>query len=194
MAGRGMSVPPEPEMKPEVPEEPPAFPSEEASEEPPTGTAAESGAGADADADYHDRWLRAEAELQNFRRRAQREREESARNAEEAVLLELVHVVDDLERAIEAAQQAAAPESWTQGVKLVAQRVLDYLSRQGVHAVQPLGQPFDPRLHEALLELPAPEGFTPGQVTQVVQKGYRRGPRALRAARVVVASPPKEDP
>lgn len=137
--------------------------------------------------DYKDRWLRAEAELQNFRRRAARDSEEGRRLAEEGVLFELVAVLDDLERALSAADPSLMEASWTQGVALVAQRIREYLARVGVTVEDPLGQAFDPAFHDALLEVDAPEGAAPGTVLQVVQKGYRRGARALRAARVVVA-------
>jgi len=140
-----------------------------------------------AEPDYKDRWLRAEAELQNFRRRASRDWEEGRRLAEEGILLEMVAVLDDLERALAVASPAEAATPWGQGVSLVAQRIRDVLSRQGVTVEDPLGRSFDPAYHEALLELDAPEGAAPGTVVQVVQKGYRRGGRALRAARVVVA-------
>lgn len=137
--------------------------------------------------DYKDRWLRAEAELQNFRRRARRELDESRRAAEEAVLLDLVAWLDDLERAHRAAGEAGAPGPWSEGIQLVLQKGRDYLERQGVIVVDPAGEPFDPRFHEAILEVPADEDVTPGTVTQVVHRGYRRGERSLRAARVVVA-------
>lgn len=165
-------------------EEPPASDraggAADAVEEPPAGESAEP--------DYRDRWLRAEAELQNFRRRASREWEEGRRAAEEGVLLEMVAVLDDLERAVASAD---ATSSWAQGVALVAQRIRDFLARQGVTTEDPLGRPFDPSFHEALLELDAPEGTAPGTVVQVVHKGYRRGARALRTARVVVARAPE---
>ncbi|MBI1797586.1 MAG: nucleotide exchange factor GrpE [Candidatus Eisenbacteria bacterium] len=138
--------------------------------------------------DYKDRWLRAEADLQNYRRRATREWEEARRGAEESVLLEMVAALDDLERALEAA--AGAEQDWVRGVALVAQRMREYLARQGVTAIDPLGQPFDPAFQEALLEIESPEGTPEGSVVKVVQKGYRRGDRALRAARVVVGRPP----
>jgi molecular chaperone GrpE len=63
----------------------------------------------------------------------------------------------------------------------------DTLARYGVTPIAAVGEPFDPAVHEALLEVPAPEGIAPGAVAQEVQRGYRRGERALRAARVVVA-------
>jgi molecular chaperone GrpE len=137
--------------------------------------------------EFQDRWLRAEAELQNFRRRSQREVEETRRNAEEAVLRELITVLDDLERAIGALPEGGTPAGWAQGVTLTAQRMRDVLRRYGVELVDPLGAPFDPEFAEAILEVDAPQGVAPHAVVQVVQKGYRRGNRALRAARVVVA-------
>jgi molecular chaperone GrpE len=140
--------------------------------------------------DYKDRWLRAEAELQNFRRRAVREWEEGRRMAEEGVLLEMVAALDDLDRALEAARSSGAAGAWVEGVTLVAQRLRDGLARNGVAVEDPLGQPFDPTFHEALLEVDAPVGAAPGTVVQVAHKGYRRGERALRAARVVVARTP----
>jgi molecular chaperone GrpE len=156
-------------------EEPPALPAVAAAEPVP---------------DYKDRWLRAEAELQNFRRRAVREWEEGRRMAEEGVLLEMVAALDDLDRALEAARSSGAAGAWVEGVTLVAQRLRDGLARNGVTVEDPLGQPFDPTFHEALLEVDAPTGAAPGTVVQVAHKGYRRGERALRAARVVVARTP----
>lgn len=140
--------------------------------------------------DYQDRWLRAEAELQNYRRRVQREFEQVRRGAEEAVVLELIAVADDLERALAARPADGADAGWAQGVALVVQRIRDGLLRMGIEPVDPAGDPFDPNFHEAILEVDAPAGVAAGAVVQVAQKGYRRGDRALRAARVVVAREP----
>lgn len=139
-----------------------------------------------------DRWLRAEADLQNYRRRAAREREETRRSAEESVMLEVIAALDDLDRALATARDSGAPESWAEGVRMVTARLGDYLARQGVTPVDPLGQPFDPTFHEAVLEMEA-AGVPPGHVSQVVLRGWRRGERALRAARVVVAREPGGD-
>ena len=171
------------------PEAPPAG-SEAAA---PEAGAEELPAADDAAPDFRDRWLRAEAELQNFRRRASREWEEGRRIAEENVFLELVSALDDLERAIAAASESGADSAWLQGVSLVAQRLRDYLQRQGVRVVDALGAPFDPNFHDALLEVDPPEGAAPGTIVQVVHKGYARGERALRPARVVVARLPGTD-
>jgi molecular chaperone GrpE len=153
----------------------------------PEATAAAAAAPVEDPSVLRDRWLRAEAELQNVRRRAAREREEARRALEESHLLELIGVLDDLERALDARPGGEAPEPWMQGVRLVAGRIRDLLARAGVRVIDPLGEPFDPMVHEALLEAEAPEGIPPGHVAHVVHKGYARGDRALRAARVVVA-------
>jgi molecular chaperone GrpE len=113
--------------------------------------------------------------------------EDGRRAAEEAVLLDLVSLLDDLERAVQAASDMGANPSWSEGVALVLQKGREYLERQGVTAVDPAGEPFDPNFHEAILEVDAPPGVAAGAVVQVVNKGYRRGARALRPARVVVA-------
>jgi molecular chaperone GrpE len=138
-------------------------------------------------AEARDRWLRTEAELQTFRRRAARDREETRRNAEDAMLREWITVIDDLDRALASAAGAEVAESWLAGVRLVAQRMIDLMARYGVQPLDPMGQPFDPTFHEALAEVEASEGAAPGSVVQVIQKGYAREGRALRPARVVVA-------
>ena len=137
-----------------------------------------------------DRWLRAEAELQNYRRRAARERDETRRSAEEGVMLEVIAALDDLDRALATVPESGSPEPWVEGVRLVAGRLAEYLGRQGVVALDPVGRPFDPVFQEAVLEMVVP-GVEPGHVTQVLLKGWRRGTRALRAARVVVARAPQ---
>jgi molecular chaperone GrpE len=139
-----------------------------------------------------DRWLRAEADLQNFRRRAARDREEARQSAEESVMLEIIAALDDLERALATVPESGAPEPWTEGVRMVGGRLVDYLGRQGVVALEPVGQLFDPAFHEAVLEMVVP-GAEPGHVTQVLLRGWRRGTRALRAARVVVACAPDRE-
>ena len=153
-------------------------------------TAAAERLGRPAEPDYKDRWLRAEAEIQNTRRRASRDRDEAVRSSEDRILLDLIEVLDDLERALAALDPEQAAASWAQGVVLTAQRMRDALARRGVVPIEAKGKPFDPTYHEALLEVDAPPGIAAGSVTDEVQRGYRRGDRALRAARVVVAKAP----
>lgn len=149
--------------------------------------AREAAAAAAEAAEYKDRWLRAEAEMQNVRRRAARDRDEATAATEARFLLELVELLDDVERALAAMTAEQREAAWAQGVALTAQRMRDALARWGVTPVETVGRPFDPTVHEALVEIDAPEGAAPGSVVQEVLKGYRRGERTLRAARVVVA-------
>jgi molecular chaperone GrpE len=96
-------------------------------------------------------------------------------------------VADDLERALANRPDGAEANAWSEGVQLVVRRIREYLRRQGIDVVDPLGEPFDPAFHEAVLEVDGEERVAPGAVAEVVVKGYRRGDRALRPARVVVA-------
>jgi molecular chaperone GrpE len=157
---------------------------------PDVAPAAEAAESAEA---LRDRWLRAEADLQNFRRRSRIDAEEARRDGEERVMLTLIEALDDLERALDAARSGHAGGAWLDGIELVATRLREGLARHGVSVIDPQGERFDPRFHEALLEIDAPEGVRPGDVVQVALRGYRRGDRALRAARVVVARGPFED-
>ncbi len=153
----------------------------------PESPAPEAGPPAAEAAEFRDRWLRAEAEMQNVRRRAARERDEAIASAENRFLLELVELLDDLERALGAVAPAEQAAAWVQGVALTAQRMRDTLARWNTFAIEAVGRPFDPNRHEALAEIEAPDGFEPGQVAGEVLKGWRRGERTLRAARVLVA-------
>lgn len=166
-----------------------ATPPEGEPREPQAGeAAAASGAAPAAEAaELKNRWLRAEAELQNVRRRAIRDRDESVAASENRFLLDLVELLDDLERALGSIDPAQGGAAWVQGVSLTAQRMRDTLARWNVLPVPTIGRPFDPNVHEALAEIEAPEGVAPGHVAQEVQRGYRRGERTLRAARVIVA-------
>lgn len=157
------------------------------------GEAAESAAipAAESAEALRDRWLRAEAELQNLRRRAARETTEARRTAEERVMLEIVAALDDLDRALGSAAEGGAPGAWSAGVRLVAQRLREFLGRDGVRVIDPAGTPFNPEFHEAILEVDAPPGVEAGTVVEVVLKGYARGDRLLRPARVVVARAPR---
>lgn len=175
--------------EPDEAHEGPQAAAEPAETAPGTSDAASSSAapGEESAATLRDRWLRAEADLQNYRRRARHDADEARRVAEERMMLQIIAALDDLDRALESAAGAGAPESWTSGVRLTAQRLRDALLRDGVRTLDPVGEPFDPTFHEAILEVDAPAGVEPGNVVQVVLKGYARGDRSLRPARVVVA-------
>jgi molecular chaperone GrpE len=136
--------------------------------------------------EYLDALQRLKAEFDNYRKRAARDQSALVERATERLVRELVPVVDDLERALEAA--AAHEEAKLEdGVRLVHRALADALAREGLTEIATDGA-FDPHAHEALLAQPSEE--PEGTVIQVLQKGYRLGDRVLRPARVVVAGPP----
>jgi molecular chaperone GrpE len=134
--------------------------------------------------EYLDSLQRLKAEFDNFRKRTAREQASFAVRANEALLKEVLPVLDDLERALEAAEQHEEAKL-EEGVRLVHRSLWEALQRQGLELIETDGA-FDPHVHEALLSQPA-EGAGPGSVLEVLQKGYRLGDRVLRPARVVVA-------
>jgi molecular chaperone GrpE len=134
--------------------------------------------------EYLDTLQRLKAEFDNYRKRAARDQSDLIVRASERLVKELLPVLDDLERALEAAteHQEAALED---GVRLVHRSLADILTRQGLVEVDVEG-PFDPHTQEALLSQPSPEAE--GTVLQVVQKGYRLGDHVVRPARVVISA------
>jgi len=127
---------------------------------------------------------RVQAEFDNYRKRAARDQESLVARAAERLVKELLPVLDDLERALEAAE-AHEEAKLEEGVALVARSLADALRKEGLQEVPTDGK-FDPHVHEALLS--APSETEEGSVIEVLQKGYRLGDRVLRPARVVVSS------
>jgi len=135
-----------------------------------------------------DRWKRAAADFDNYKKRAARAREEYVTLANERFVKELLPILDDLERALAAVgehQEAAVEE----GVRLVHRSLASLLERNGVNEIDAKGK-FDPHVHEALLSQPS-DGEE-GSVIDVVQKGYTLGDRVVRPARVVIAAASQE--
>jgi len=128
------------------------------------------------------------AEFDNYRKRVAREQERLVAHAHERLVKELIPVLDDLERALEAAEQHEEAQL-EEGVKLVHRALADVLRKEGLEEIDTDGR-FDPHVHEALL---SQTSETPeGDVIQVLQRGWRVGDRVLRPARVVVSSGPPE--
>ena len=133
--------------------------------------------------DYLDALQRLKAEFDNFRKRTAREHEAMSARANEALLRELLPILDDLERALAAAEEHQEAQL-EEGVRLVHRSLAGLLERQGVKPIETDGK-FDPHVHEALLSQPS--DADEGNVIEVLQKGYRLGDRVLRPARVVVS-------
>ncbi len=141
-----------------------------------------------------DRLLRLQADFENFRRRALKERTEAHQYGHQNLVKDLLSSVDNLERAIEHARNNAGGdlESFLQGVELVRGEFLTALARHGVTVIEALGQPFDPSLHEAMAQMPD-ASLAPNTVVQEMQKGYKLRDRLIRPSRVVVSRVPDED-
>ena len=132
---------------------------------------------------------RVAADFENYRKRAARDQESLVARAHERLVRELLPVLDDLERALAAAEEHEEAKL-EEGVRLVHAELAAALEREGLAEIETNGQ-FDPHVHEALLSQPSEA--EEGSVLEVVQKGYRLGDRVLRPARVVVAAPPEDD-
>ncbi len=141
--------------------------------------------------DAEDRVLRRQAELENYRRRARRELEEERKFANQPLLMRLFPVMDNIDRAIEAASKAADVGGLLEGVRMVAQQLLDTLQAHSCQKIDALGQSFDPALHEAISQEPSDE-YASGTVTMVAQVGYQLHDRVIRPARVIVSTGPAE--
>ena len=139
-----------------------------------------------------DRLLRALADAENFKRRTQRERDESVRYANESLLRDLIPVLDNLDQALGAARSTRGAEGVVGGVELIQRELLKVLERAGVTRYSALGQPFDPTRHEAIARVVSADA-KPGTVVAETMPGYLLGNRVLRAALVSVAAAPDED-
>jgi molecular chaperone GrpE len=139
--------------------------------------------------EHRDRYLRAAAEFDNARKRAAREREEYTRYANESLLRELLPVLDNFDRALQAARGEPAAAAVTAGVELTQRELLRVLEKFGVTPFPSVGQPFDPERHEAIARVPA-QGQPEGTVVDETARGYLLNGRVLRPAMVTVASSP----
>jgi len=132
-----------------------------------------------------DRLLRTAAEFDNYRKRMDRERRDLAEYTAGEVLTELLPIIDNLERALQA---AAADDPLRKGVELIHRQMLDILRKRGIKPIEALGADFDPNFHQAVIHEPSAE-HREGEVMEELQRGYVVGDRLLRPAMVKVAKP-----
>jgi len=144
---------------------------------------------ADEAARYLDMLQRKTAEFDNFRKRTVREREDLRRSAAESLLAELLPVIDNFELAIEAAERSREFESLLEGVVLTERQMVETLGRFGLSRMDPLGEPFDPNLHEAFAREETDE-YPENTVIDVIRNGYTLGGKVLRPALVRVSVEP----
>ena len=132
-----------------------------------------------------DNWLRAAADYKNFKRRVDQERADLIRSASAGLLLKLLPVLDDMERAIGSTPPEVAATPWYEGIKLIAQKLQTIVESEGITPIESLGQDFDPNQHEAVLYEEAGSGQG-GKVVAELQKGYKLRDRVLRPTMVKV--------
>jgi len=144
-----------------------------------------------------DQLKRQAAEFQNYRRRTEQEKAQAVSLGKSIVVQNLLDIVDDFERSLEATEKAEAEvagdlssayQSLKSGVELVYQKVMGDLEKLGVVPIESIGQPFNEDVHEAMMQQPAAEGEVAGIVVNEIQRGYRMGDRILRHARVIVST------
>ncbi len=179
-------IPKEAEEAAETAEEAPETAAEEKEEAPDTAAleerikALEEAAAADKD-----RYLRLLAEYDNFRKRSVQEKLNASADATAKAALEIMTVIDNFERAVEA---ECSDENYKKGVEMIYGQFSDVIKKLGVEEIDALGKEFDPNLHNAVSQV-EDENFGENTVSQVYQKGYRLGDKVIRHAMVVVANP-----
>jgi molecular chaperone GrpE len=147
------------------------------------------------EAEYLEGWQRARAELSNARKRFQREQERAYENAKADLLVRLLPIVDDFERAFLELPDDEPPTNWVEGIQLILHKLRALLEQEGVAPIEAAGQEFDPFLHQALTHEPSTE-VAEGHIIAEVQKGYRLADRVLRptVVRVSAGAPAEAGP
>lgn len=166
---------------------------EPAGESPQAQTPAAPGESRTEAEEWKEKFLRAKADLANYQRRTEKDRAEVLRYANAGLVQKLLPILDDIERVIASgSEQGSGVEAVVGGVKLTLENFLKVLGDFNVSRIESEGQPFDPAVHEAMMQRPSDEHGEPTVLEEVV-KGYRLGDRVLRPARVVVSKPPDSD-
>ena len=136
----------------------------------------------------NDSYLRLMAEYDNFRKRTLREKADLIKSGSATVLTNILPVIDDFERAIHVLDKTEDIESVVDGVKLIYEKFIGYLSQQGVKIIEAVGQTFDTEQFEAVATIPTPEADMKGKVVDCVQTGYMLYDKVIRHAKVVVGA------
>jgi molecular chaperone GrpE len=136
----------------------------------------------------NDKYLRLYAEFDNFRRRTIKEREEARKMEGKDLIVSLLPVLDDFERALKAMENATDVAPIKEGVTLVQHKLKNTLSQKGLKAMETIGTPFDPELQEAITNIPAPSEDLKGKVIDEMEKGYFLNDKVIRFAKVIVGA------
>lgn len=138
---------------------------------------------------YLANWQRAQADFINYRRRSEQEKEEISKFANSVLILSLLPILDDLERALSSIPSNLAKLSWVDGIRLIERKLQASLEAQGLSPIKALGEPFDPKFHEAAMHGKGKEGI----VIAELQKGYKLHDRVVRPTMVVVGEGEAEE-
>ena len=139
-----------------------------------------------ANREMNDRYLRLSAEFDNYRKRTLRERMEMTKTAAESVMLSILPVIDDFERAMHSIEMGMDFEATKDGILLIYNKFNDFNKQNGISEIEAIGKDFNTDLHEALTKIPSPSEDMKGKIVDVVQKGYYLNEKVIRFAKVVV--------
>lgn len=131
---------------------------------------------------YLANWQRSQADLANYRQRAEQEKREGIEFANSVLIGSLLPILDDMDRALAATPEELSESSWTEGIKLIYNKLKGALEAQGLSEIEARGQPFDPHVHEAVMQQEGPEGM----VVEETRKGYKFKDKLIRPSLVVV--------
>ncbi|WP_199624727.1 nucleotide exchange factor GrpE [Paenibacillus alkalitolerans] len=135
----------------------------------------------------YQRFLRTQADFDNFRRRSRQEKEEFAKYASQKLIEGLLPIVDNFERAVTASREQKDYESLSKGVEMILRQLNQLLESEGVAPIEAVGKPFNPELHQAIMQVQAEEGGESGIVVEELQKGYMLKDKVIRPSMVKVS-------
>lgn len=136
--------------------------------------------------EYYNRLLRMQADFENYKKRVARERDDMYNNALETIAAQLLPVVDNMERAVDAFRSDKLDEQYISGVEMVCNQIIDILGRNGIKEIEALNKDFDPNIHHAVMQIPGDEKDE-NKVKEVLQKGYILGNKVIRPTLVKVS-------
>ncbi|MDR2954432.1 MAG: nucleotide exchange factor GrpE [Prevotella sp.] len=137
--------------------------------------------------DLNDSYLRLNAEFDNYRKRTLKEKADLLKSGSERVLLDVIAVVDDFERALENVAKTEDVDAVKEGIDLIYNKFINFLTKHGVKEIETIGHPFDTDKHEALTTVPAQSEEDKDKIVDSVQKGYMLGDKVIRFPKVIVA-------
>ena len=136
----------------------------------------------------NDKYLRLYSEFENFKRRVTKDRIEQSKMAAADIFLTLIPVIDDLERALKSIEESKDNNSIIEGVKLIYTKIKNSTASKGLTEMKSVGDPFDPELHDAIANVPAPSADLKGKVIEEIEKGYYLNDKVIRHAKVIVGN------